>query len=476
MTTSTIPPGAAADVLQDAVGRPTPGRVRAGLQALRRVLLVIGESVLGIVVLVVGAASCGAIAARMFSAADLEPVGGLLGATVVAVVLAYWWSRRGAAWTRSHLRDWFGVVVTPAYSPLPVLEQDDRGYWWTGFSYHRGHGTARVARRLHWVARDPESRRDFGWWLLAPFSLLFFTGPALVLAGGGVIFLLTAGVDSRTYGALGDGPASWAVSILIGSAVALVGILLLPYGLRAHFDLACRILAPGQRSSRAQLTRRVEELTLTRADAIGSQAAELRRIERDLHDGAQARLVAIGMTLGTIEHLMETDQGAARELLAEARQSSAKALQELRDLVRGIHPPVLAERGLGDAVRALALDAPQPTEVVVSLPERPDASVEAAVYFCISELLANVAKHARARQVWVDILFRAGRLRVTVTDDGCGGAHPGRGTGLRGVERRLGTFDGTLSLSSPPGGPTTISLELPCALSSQRTSTSFDKV
>jgi signal transduction histidine kinase len=456
-------------------GRSVPGRIRAGLQALRRAALLAGQSAVVVAPPFIAAVLCGVVATRMLSVADLGPLGGFLAALVAAGPVAYWCSRRGAAWTRSHLDAWFGILVRPAYSPVPELERDERGYWWTGFSYHRGHGTARLARFLHWTVRDQESRRDAAWWVLSPFSLLFFVGPAVLLVLGGVIFAVAVGVGERGQGMFGRAAAGMALSGGLGCLSVLLGLLLMPYALRAHFDFACRILAPAQRASHAQLTRRVEQLTITRADAIGSQAAELRRIERDLHDGAQARLVAIGMTLGTIEHLLETDQDAARELLSEARQSSAKALQELRDLVRGIHPPVLAERGLGDAVRALALDGSQPTEVTVSLPDRPDASVEAAVYFCISELLANAAKHSEARQVWVDILFRAGRLRVTVTDDGRGGAQLGHGTGLRGIERRLGTFDGTLSLSSPPGGPTTISMELPCALSSQRISTSFDK-
>ncbi|WP_327063438.1 sensor histidine kinase [Kitasatospora griseola] len=160
-------------------------------------------------------------------------------------------------------------------------------------------------------------------------------------------------------------------SALIGAVMAAAGLLAMPWAVRTHNELACRVLGGGPQQSRAQLTERVAHLTETRADAVDAQAAELRRIERDLHDGAQARLVAIGLTLGTIEHLMTSDQTAARELLAEARESSAKALQELRDLVRGIHPPVLAERGLPDAVRELALTAVVPTEVTVSLPGRP---------------------------------------------------------------------------------------------------------
>ena len=216
----------------------------------------------------------------------------------------------------------------------------------------------------------------------------------------------------------------------------------------------------------------------------------MRRIERDLHDGAQARLVAIGMTLDAAGQLLNTSPAAARALLAEARDSSVKALAELRDLVRGIHPPVLADRGLADAVRALALDSPLQVEVTSELPARPPAPVESAAYFAVSELLANVSKHARADRVWIDIRYHGpadgagmhsggmhsggmhsgGMLRIGVTDDGCGGADPAGGTGLRGIERRLAAFDGVLAAGSPPGGPTVMNMEIPCALSSPKTS------
>jgi signal transduction histidine kinase len=178
----------------------------------------------------------------------------------------------------------------------------------------------------------------------------------------------------------------------------------------------------------------------------------------------------MGMTLGAIEHLLDKDPEKARLLLAETRASSAKALHELRDLVRGIHPPVLADRGLGDAVKALALDHPMRVEVVADLPGRAEPPVESAAYFAVSEILTNAAKHAGASRVWIDMRYENGMLRITITDDGRGGATLDGGTGLRGIERRIGTFDGVLALSSPVGGPTIVTLELPCALSSPKTS------
>jgi signal transduction histidine kinase len=175
------------------------------------------------------------------------------------------------------------------------------------------------------------------------------------------------------------------------------------------------------------------------------------------------------MTLGTIEHLMESDAPAARVLLAEARQASRKALQELRDLVRGIHPPVLAERGLDGAVRALALNLRVPTSVDSDVTERLDTPVESAAYFAIAEALANATAPSGATFAYVCIKRGDDRLFLEVGDDGHGGADPARGTGLRGIQRRLAAFDGTMALSSPPGGPTTVTMELPCALSSPKT-------
>jgi signal transduction histidine kinase len=192
---------------------------------------------------------------------------------------------------------------------------------------------------------------------------------------------------------------------------------------------------------------------------------------RDLyHDGAQARLVALGMNLRAAERLIPTSPQAAIALVAEARETSSRALTELRDLVRGIYPPVLADRGLADAIRALALDTPVRTETDIELPGRLDAPVEAACYFAVAEALANAVKHSGARVVQIRIRHASGMLKIMVIDNGTGGADPARGSGLAGVERRLGTFDGILAVSSPPGGPTMIVMEVPCALSSPRTS------
>ncbi len=218
-----------------------------------------------------------------------------------------------------------------------------------------------------------------------------------------------------------------------------------------------------------ELEGRVQRLTETRDHALHNAESELRRIERDLHDGAQARLVALGMNLRAVERMLPASPDAALALVAEARETSVRALSDLRDLIRGICPPVLADRGLGHAVRALALDTPLPVVLDIDLPGRLTAPVESACYFAIAEVLANAVKHAGARQVQLRIRHTDMALRIEVSDDGVGGADPANGTGLRGIERRLGTFDGILAVSSPPGGPTMIVMEVPCALLSPKT-------
>ncbi|MDJ1137425.1 sensor histidine kinase [Streptomyces iconiensis] len=239
---------------------------------------------------------------------------------------------------------------------------------------------------------------------------------------------------------------------------------LLPPLLPINHKLTKTMLEP---TKEMLLARRVEQLYETRHDAVDSSAAELRRIERDLHDGAQARLVAMGMSLGTIEALVERDPVRAKQMIAQARENSAEALTELRDLVRGIHPPVLAERGLPDALRALALRMEIPVEEDIDLPGRFEEPVESAVYFAVSEVLTNAAKHSGASRVWLDAVYSqtpsGPMIRIAVTDDGKGGADLDSGSGMRGIERRLAQFDGILAANSPAGGPTMITMEVPAA-------------
>jgi signal transduction histidine kinase len=357
--------------------------------------------------------------------------------------------------TRQLARQWCGVPIARPYRQAP----DYTGQTLTGH----------VRLRLKWVATDPSSWRDLLW---LPASLL--AGSVLVvapiaLALYGLIFAIlpALGVPVGTLPYVGVATVKGPGSALIGIACMLAGLWLAPRLLPAYGFIARAVLGT---SRQAELAWQVQHLVQTRSDYIDTGAAELRRIERDLHDGAQARLVAMGMTLDAIEQQLEASPDAARALIAEAKASSIKALAELRDLVRGIHPPVLADRGLGEAIRALALDSPRPVHVSLDLAGRPPAPVESAAYFAVNELLANVAKHASAREAWIDVRHAAGLLSVSVSDNGHGGADPAAGTGLHGIERRLAAFDGVLAISSPPGGPTVVNLEIPCALSSPKTS------
>ncbi|MET8980383.1 sensor domain-containing protein [Streptomyces sp. NPDC004539] len=375
----------------------------------------------------------------------LMPIGiGLL--TTPAVFGAV---RRYATRRRELAEEWGGVRIVAVYREVP----EGAGPW----------------GRVVTVLGDPQTWRDMRW-LAADLVPGFVTAllPALLVVYGIEGLALPLGLwtvyadDPYWYAfvPVSDLPSATAAAVL-GVGFLLLALRYNRTLLLTHFRFTRAVLG----ADHTELTERVRVLTETRRDAVDTSAAELRRIERDLHDGAQARLVAMGMDLGTIEALVERDPAKAKALLSQARRNSAEALEELRDLVRGIHPPVLAERGLGDAVRALALRMPLPVEVEVELPGRLEAPVESAAYFAVSELLTNAVKHAGGDRIWVDVHHAEGRLRVSVTDDGCGGARIGAGSGLAGVERRLGTFDGVLAVSSPAGGPTTATLEIPCALS-----------
>ena len=358
--------------------------------------------------------------------------------------------RQLAGLTRRLAGEWCGVPIAESYQPPPADP-----------------ATLPYTARLRWLLSDAATWRDLRWvavnalvgWILAAAS-------AALIVVGGVAFLVP--VISRAVPPPAFPGNTKPVLAVIGCAMIATGVAAAPWLLRGYGLLAARVLAP---SGQAELALRVRHLSQTRTEALDTGAAEIRRIERDLHDGAQARLVAMGMTLDAAGQIMDTNPDAARALLAEARDSSVKALAELRALVRGIHPPVLADRGLTDAVQALTLDTPLRIHLASDLyGARPPAPVESAAYFAVSELLANVSKHAQARETWIDIRHTDGMLRIGVADNGHGGADPTRGSGLRGIERRLTAFDGILAISSPPGGPTAVTMEIPCELSLPKTS------
>jgi signal transduction histidine kinase len=382
--------------------------------------------------------------------------------TYVFLVLGLWllWLRVGRHSRLVKLllgrKPWWRLLLLPVAAVAMELAGPDYGFspgWWSILW-----NLAAAAAVLLIVWRFPAGAADLA---AAGLIALGVYGIALAFSWPSAPFVTY--YDTLRFGAvLVDNPTWAAGAGLEGGLMLAFGLWLVPRTVIPH----ARVLLGHEPD--ADLAGRVEQLTQTRADAVDSAAAELRRVERDLHDGAQARLVALGMSLRAAEHLIPTSPQAAVALVAEARDASSKALTELRNLVRGIYPPVLADRGLGEAVRALALDTPLRTETDIVLPGRLDAPVESACYFAVAEALTNAVKHSGARQAQIRIRHARGMLRVEITDDGCGGADPARGSGLAGIERRLDTFDGILAVSSPPGGPTMIVMEVPCALSSPR--------
>ncbi|WP_410601596.1 histidine kinase [Amycolatopsis sp. lyj-90] len=391
---------------------------------------------------------------------------------------------------RREARNWTGVRIDRPYLPEPPfpVPRPDGMYQYRRQLYDTPWWPARLDR-LRWVMRDRATWRDLAGAVVNSVVLLLMMLPtaALVLFGFMGFLALwvwrpiaqwtdTSWSTTQWFSMIGlpEATTHWQALALTPVAVAafVVGLIATPWLARQEARFAKLLLGPTEAS---RLEQRVERLKQTRTDASVAQAAEMRRIERDLHDGVQSRLVAMGMKLGAVEALIDTDPAAAKRLAAELRQTSSETLTEVRLLVRGIHPPVLSERGLGDAVRAMALDSPLRASVSGLLP-RLEQPAEACAYFAVSELLGNAAKHGEARKVSIELGYDDGVLRIEVADDGKGGANAARGSGIRGIERRLGAFDGTFALTSPPGGPTKATLEIPCQLdpdaSSPRTSTS----
>ncbi len=372
-----------------------------------------------------------------------------------------------------------GVVMLPSAMRTVRREADQQRHLadaWSGVMVSRGYasdiegepGLVQSWRKIIRSLSDGATRTDLVWLLVNPFVAPFLAFlPALAVIHGvwGVVLLAMwrpviqhwdnswyLFVPLRNEWTAVLSAVLGLVEIVLGFAIA--GPLLHQHGRWVRYMLG--------RPSWAALNTRMQTLTESRSTTVNDQASELRRIERDLHDGAQSRLVAMGMTIAAAERVLDDNPAAARGLLAEAKDSSAQALKELRELVRGIHPPVLADRGLIDAIRARALDCAVPVEVRASLSGRVPPPVESSVYFAVSELLTNISKHAKASKAIVTIDHVPPYLRVEVQDDGVGGADVSQGTGLEGVERRIAAFDGTLRIESPQGGPTVLCMEIPC--------------
>ena len=361
----------------------------------------------------------------------VSPVAGL-GLPFLAVMT--WLVRPLAAVERRRVRWLTGTPVATAYRPLrgPLLTQ------------------------VRTLLADAGTWRDLAW-----LSVQIVAGAAGLAALGGllagpVLAVMTPFWVFYSHGSLSKGTL---VLAPLGAVFFAVGWWACPRTPAASARLSRWLLAPGEN---ARLRAEMEHLAETRDETVDARAAELRRIERDLHDGAQARLVSLTMSLGMAEQEFSRHPDTARQLVVEARASARTALNELRHLVRGIHPPVLTERGLCGAVEALALASAVPVEVEVQLDERLPAPLESALYFVIAEALANVVKHSSASWAFVRLWHEQRKLRLMVHDDGRGGADPARGSGLRGIQQRLAAFDGTVTLSSPLGGPTELFAELPC--------------
>jgi signal transduction histidine kinase len=371
-----------------------------------------------------------------------------VGVFVLALTVLAW---RGGAWLeRRWLRAMLGVDISDPYRPRP------EGSLW---------------RRARVVASDPATWKDLAylvvlfplgviWFVVTTtvwtFALGFLTAPLWYwMLPPGEAALFSNG--ERAYLVLDTLPEAL-LAMVAGAGLVVAAAWAVKGMAAAHGAVATALLGPSQ----SQLEARVQALQASRDRAVDSAEAERRRIERDLHDGAQQRLVALAMDLGMARAKLETDPAAATALVGEAHEEAKRALAELRDLARGIHPAVLADRGLDAAISALAARSPVPVGVDVTTGRLP-GPVESAAYFVVAEALANAAKHARAAEIGVRISRHRDLLIVEVMDDGAGGADPAKGSGLRGLEDRVAAVDGRLTVTSPPGGPTVIRAELPCA-------------
>jgi signal transduction histidine kinase len=332
----------------------------------------------------------------------------------------------------------------------------------------RGYRALLIPRRRTLTSRVTYARGAYAV-LRLPASLAAFTLTVVIWTMGVVGLtlplygrLLPGGGPSVDGNLIASGKAPLALSALIG-LIALLAAPPLTRGLAAaDAALARWLLAPPRD---AELKARVTELEVSRERVVDAAEAERRRIERDLHDGAQQRLVAVAMELGRAKAKFADDVDAAAALVDQAHAEAKAALVELRDLVRGVHPPVLTDRGLDAALSGLAARCPVPVTLQVDVPVRPRPAVEAVAYFTAAEALTNVAKHSRATHVRVVVEGSpgpAGTLNVVISDDGIGGADAA-GAGLGGLADRIAGIDGVLSVESPPGGPTIISAVLPCA-------------
>jgi signal transduction histidine kinase len=373
-----------------------------------------------------------------------------LAATVVLAVPTAWLLFAAARWfsalERSRAAVLLGVTVPDAVPPLEA----------TGWLRRLGE---RITSRHRWrevahhIAAFPIS--ILGWSVV----VTLWSGALALLALPAYVGLLPGDAARFWLFDATQGPATIALAAVGAVGLAVVAPWATVLAAELQLRLAERLLGRTTEMEWADVARRLER---RRSAAVDSAEAERRRIERDLHDGAQQRLVALAAELGAAREKFDEDPDGARVLLANAHEESKAALKEIRDLVRGIHPVILEDRGLDAALSAVVARMPIPVELDVRLGERPAAAAESAAYFVVSEALANVARHAEATRANVAVARAGDRLVVEVRDDGRGGADASRGTGLQGLRERVTGLGGTLHVLSPVGGPTTVSVELPC--------------
>jgi signal transduction histidine kinase len=378
------------------------------------------------------------------------------------------------SWVVGAIVFWLVFVLVVVSVPFMFLALAGLPILWLAFLVAHGVALMEGNRAGALLGADfrvrPLNRRPFaavrarGAWLELCYSLVAL--PFVGLVGGLLVFFaLGAALAGLTFpiwgwaaaGNAGLGlPASMVVHFAFGVALLLAAPYLARGVASVQLAMARLLLEPG---ANERLTARVDTLEETRAGMVAAADAERRRIERDLHDGAQQRLVALALTLGRAK--ASEDPQLSKRLLDEAHGEAKEALVELRNLARGIHPAVLTDRGLDAAVSALAARCPVPVAVDVDLPHRAGPSTEAIAYFVVAEALTNVAKHSQATRAWLTVGFEADDLFVEILDNGRGGAN-GAGNGLAGLRDRVRAVDGHLTLTSPPGGGTTLRVELPC--------------
>lgn len=342
--------------------------------------------------------------------------------------------------------------------------------------HHPWDGTnGNIVKRTWQVIRTPQVWRDFLYMaLLFPIGIIelgIVLWP-LRFIWAPIFYFIFGGEQGVIWGIQITNPLIALIVLAVGVMLAVPVAALVHLATKLHGQLALILLGTRQEDV---LTERVEELTESRSAVMRAMHLERRRIERDLHDGAQQQLVALAMDLGRAREKMESDPDGARELIEESHERAKLAMTEMRELVRGIHPAVLTDRGLDAAVSAVAGRSRIPVDVAVHLHERLPEEVEGTAYFVVVEALTNVSKHSGASRARVSIQRDGNWLRITVTDNGRGGADPERGTGMRGLRDRIYALEGTFSFTSPPGQGTRIIVEIPCEPSLLKIPSSFAK-